>query len=255
MNMCEDLNQVKPGAYPGQAEVKTVSKLGIVVPIANEQKTLAEFVARVKPYLKNNDILIISVDNACKDSSRKLLADIRSQDKRVIEVWSPQNKCVVDAYFAGYRAALENDCDWILEMDAGFSHKPEEIPRFLCAMGLGYDYVGGSRYLSGGSHKSPLSRVLISRGGTLLTKLVLNSKMTDMTSGFECFTNASLRHVVERGVRSRANFFQTEIKHMMHSFKWTEVPINYTNTNYKIGRTSIRESFRILFTLSLEKRK
>ena len=61
--------------------------------------------------------------------------------------------------------------------------------------------------------------------------------------------------VLEHGVTSRANFFQTEIRHMMHQFKWLEVPITYRNRNYRVGRSSLREAFRVLFDLRRAQQK
>jgi dolichol-phosphate mannosyltransferase len=73
--------------------------------------------------------------------------------------------------------------------------------------------------------------------------------MTDMTSGFELFTRPAMQHVLERGVRSRAHFFQTEIRHMMHAFKWIEVPITYANDQPSVAGGSIMESLRGLWRL------
>jgi hypothetical protein len=77
--------------------------------------------------------------------------------------------------------------------------------------------------------------------------------MTDMTSGFECFSRPAMEYVLQRRVRSRANFFQTEIRHMMHRFKWKEIPIVYVNDQTRVGRSAIGESFRILAQMSLGK--
>jgi dolichol-phosphate mannosyltransferase len=116
-------------------------------------------------------------------------------------------------------------------------------------MEQGFDFVGGSRYLPGGKHASPMNRVVVSWGGTMLAKLLLGSKMSDMTSGFECFNRKAMETVLQKGVASRANFFQTEIRHMMHGLRWREVPIRYHNDNYRIGRSSIREALRILWKM------
>jgi dolichol-phosphate mannosyltransferase len=81
---------------------------------------------------------------------------------------------------------------------------------------------------------------------------MLHAKMTDMTSGFECFNRRAMEIVLQRGVASRANFFQTEIRYMMHGLRWAEVPIRYNNDQVRIGRSSIREAFRILWQMRRE---
>ncbi|MGA2540420.1 MAG: glycosyltransferase family 2 protein [Verrucomicrobiota bacterium] len=224
-------------------------KLGVAVPLANEEDTIHGFLDRVLAHLQSHDRIYCVLDNVCKDRTKSIVSERSAQDPRVVLVWSPQNRCVVDAYFAGYRAAFDDGCEWILEMDGGLSHLPEQIPAFLAGMEQGYDYVGGSRYLPGGCHKSPWSRIFVSKGGTVLARRLLHAKMTDMTSGFECFNRRAMQMVLQAGVASKANFFQTEIRWMMHQLRWLEVPIAYRNTNFLIGRSSIREAFRILWNL------
>ncbi len=219
----------------------------MATPLANEEGTIDRLLDGVLEHLQPQDRFYCVLDNVCKDRTRSIVSERAARDPRAVLVWSPQNRCVVDAYFAGYRAAMSDGCEWILEMDGGMNHLPEQMPRFLEAMAQGYDFVGGSRFLPGGSHKSPWNRVLVSRGGSVLARLVLGAKMTDMTSGFECFSRRAMQHVLQNGVASRANFFQTEIRWMMHEFRWLEVPINYENTNFRIGRSSIREAFRLLW--------
>jgi dolichol-phosphate mannosyltransferase len=172
-----------------------------------------------------------------------------------VVVFAPENRSVVDAYFRGYREALAGDFDWILEMDGGLSHLPEQIPRFVEAMAGGrYDFAGGSRFTPGGSFDGPWSRYLISRGGTWLTNRLLGTKMHDMTSGFECFTRDVLAGVVARGVRSRAHFFQTEIRAAMHDLRWVEIPIDYGCPSKSVGKASVTEAFRVLWALRRERR-
>src|SRR5262245_9455656 len=204
-------------------------RLGITVPLANEEATIDGFLGRVLLQLTMEDRVFCVLDNASKDRTRERVEAWAARDSRVVLVWAPENRCVVDAYFRGYRAALAAGCRWILEMDGGMSHQPEEIPRFIEAMTHGYDYVGGCRFMPGGCHTGSLKRYLVSRGGTALTNWLLVTRMKDMTGGFECFSRRALEAVLEHGVRSRAHFFQTEIKFLLRDWHWIEVPITYRN--------------------------
>jgi dolichol-phosphate mannosyltransferase len=224
-------------------------KLGVLTPLANEEDTVGDFLDRLLVHLLPHDRVFCVLDNMGKDRTKEMVETRAKSDPRVVLVWAPENQCVMDAYFAGYRAAFADGCEWILEMDGGLSHLPEQIPQFIAAMSEGYDYVGGSRYLPGGFHHSPWNRVVVSRGGTILARWLLGARMTDMTSGFECFNRKAMALVLEKGVRSRANFFQTEIRYMMHNLRWKETPITYKNENYHIGRSSIREALRILWSM------
>jgi dolichol-phosphate mannosyltransferase len=228
-------------------------RLGLVTPLGNERNGIDTFVSDVLRHLCAEDRWYCVLDNVSKDGTREILESRAQTDKRVVCLWVPQNRCVVDAYFAGYTAAYEAGCRWILEMDAGFSHQPTKIPEFVAAMEEGYDFAGGSRFMPGGAHRSPWTRRYLSYGGTLLARTVLGSQMSDMTSGFECFNRDAMRYVLQHRVRSRANFFQTEIRHMMHRFRWKEIPIVYVNDRARVGRRAIGESFRILAQMRRER--
>lgn len=231
----------------------TGPRLGLVTPLGNERRGVESFLDDVLRHLTANDRWYCVFDRVSRDGTRDVV-EARSQiDSRVVSVWAPQNRCVVDAYFVGYEAAYEAGCQWILEMDAGFSHPPGKIPEFITAMEEGYDYAGGSRFMPGGSHCSPWTRRCLSYGGTVLARAVLGSRMSDMTSGYECFSRTAMQYILKHRVRSRANFFQTEIRHMMHRFRWKEIPIVYVNDQARIGRRAIGEAFRILAQMRLEK--
>lgn len=227
--------------------------LGIVCPMANEEVTARQFVIEVLEQCKKNfkSVTFFAVlDNVSQDRTRTILDDLKNLQPELRVVWAPENRCVVDAYVAGYREALRADCDWILEMDAGFSHQPAEMPQFFYKMLEGYDCVFGSRFCDGGSiQETSLKRYLLSRGGTLLSKLVLGSPLKDMTSGFELFTRHTLHDVLDRGIRSRGPFFQTEIKAYCRRLKIAEVPIHYRGANHKIGAASLQDSLANLWRL------
>jgi dolichol-phosphate mannosyltransferase len=229
-------------------------RLGITVPLANEEATIDDFLRRVLLQLTAEDRVFCVLDNASKDQTRARVEAWSARDRRVAVVWAPENRCVVDAYFRGYREALAAGCRWVLEMDGGLSHLPEEIGPFLRAMEQGYDYAGGCRFMEGAGYSGPLSRLFISRGGTWLANRLLGTRMKDMTGGFECFSRRALQAVLEHGVRSRAHFFQTEIKFLLRDWKWVEVPIHYRNPSKGVGAGSLKEAFRNLWALYREAR-
>ncbi len=224
-------------------------RLGIVTPLANEEATVDHFLDRVLQQLEVQDLVFCVLDNASRDSTRQRVTDRGAQDQRVRLVWAPENRSVVDAYFRGYREALSAGCRWILEMDGGLSHPPELIPRFVHAMESGVDFAAGSRFAPGGSYSGRWSRYLLSKGGTVLTNLLLGTRMHDMTSGFECFSRNAMEYVLRRGVQSRGHFFQTEIRYSLRDWAWQEVPITYSCPSKSVGQSQVTESFRILWKL------
>src|SRR5437762_744343 len=136
-------------------------RLAIITPLANEEATVDEFLARVLAQLGLQDRLFCVLDNLSRDLTRSKIEAKAKADPRLSLVWAPQCRCVVDAYFAGYRAGLESGARWILEMDAGLSHIPEQIPRFIDAMEKGVDYAAGSRFAKGGKFDGRITRYLV----------------------------------------------------------------------------------------------
>lgn len=227
-------------------------RLGVIVPLANEEDTLDDFLTRVLAQLGSDDAVFCVVDHVSRDRTRDMVVQWGFREPRVHLVWAPENRCVVDAYVRGYRAALDAGSQWVLEMDGGLSHEPEQIPQFIRAMEQGHDYAGGCRFMHGGSYQGCWKRYLVSRGGGLATNLLLGTRMRDMTSGFECFSRRALEYVLARGLKSRAHFFQTEIKFALRHWNWVEVPIHYRNPSARLGLGSIREAFRNLWDLFRE---
>ncbi|MBN2180463.1 MAG: glycosyltransferase [Sedimentisphaerales bacterium] len=226
--------------------------LGIVCPMANERQTSVKFVNLVLEQCGEfKQVTFFAVfDNACKDGTIDLLKDLAGQLPQLKVIWAPENKCVVDAYVRGYNEALDAGCDWILEIDAGFSHEPSEIPRLFEKMLQGYDCVFGSRFCKGGEMlDAPLKRRIISRGGTILVNILLGTKLKDMTSGFEMFTRAGLETILKKGIKSRGHFFQTEIKVHCRKFRITEVPIRYRTPSDSVNAIVLKDAFKNLFRL------
>jgi dolichol-phosphate mannosyltransferase len=101
---------------------------------------------------------------------------------------------------------------------------------------------------------SSLPREILSRGGTILANLALNTKLSDMTSGFQLFKREILEKILQKGIYSRGPFFQTEMKAYCIRTNYAEVPITYSMASHAIGAASIKESFQQLWRLFALKR-
>jgi dolichol-phosphate mannosyltransferase len=227
----------------------TEIRLGIVTPMANEGAQAVRFVAEVLRHCAGfREALFFAVlDQATNDNSLELLRDFAQTEPRLRVIWAPENRCVVDAYVRGYREALDAGADWILEVDAGFSHQPEDTAKFFAVLTQGYDCIFGSRFMQGSKvSDASVKRYLVSRGGTILSNLLLGTRQTDMTSGFEMFSRAALQAVLEIGVQSRGHFFQTEIKAYCRNLRMVEVPIHYRSPSPRMGSAAMRDAFEQL---------
>ena len=229
---------------------RSVVDLGIVCPMANEGNEATAFCQDVLQYCSGfQKVTFFAIfDRVTKDESLDRMRELERSEPRLRVVWAPEDRCVVDAYMRGFKEALEAGCDWILEIDAGFSHQPCDIPQFFDAMEQGMDCVFGSRSL-GCFKDSSLKRRFVSWGGTVLANLLLGTRQTDMTSGFELFSRETLTMVMERNIQSRAHFFQTEIKAYCKKLKFAEVPITYRSASARLGLPSLMDAFRQLWRL------
>jgi len=228
--------------------------IGVVCPMANERESAVSFVNAVIGQCQSQGFKSVTffavLDRVSKDGTLDLLRDLEKEQPQLQVVWAPENRSVVDAYFRGYRDAIAAQCDWVLEIDAGFSHQPSDIPQFFDKMAEGYECVFGSRFCAGGEiTDSSTKRRLISRGGTLLANALLGTKLKDMTSGFEMFRAPALQQVMDRGIRSRGHFFQTEIKVHCRKLRITEVPIHYRAASESVNNKVLKDAFSNLWRL------
>ncbi len=189
----------------------------------------------------------VVLDGVSKDNTLDLLRSFATHDPRLKPVWAPENRCVVDAYTRGYQEAIATGADWVLEIDAGFSHRPDDLPLFFETMARGYDCVFATRFSKGGKIEgSSFKRKFISQGGTILANLALGTKLSDMTSGFQLFKREILEKILAKGIYSRGPFFQTEMKAYCHRTNFAEIPITYSMASHAVGAATIRESLEQL---------
>ena len=165
------------------------------MPVANEADTMGQVLDKILGLPYDNLSIYPVVDDYSTDGTADI---IRSYEHtgRVKCIYFKESTGVRSCYLEGYKRALEDGAEQIIEMDGGGSHKPEEIPQFIEKLDEGYDCVWGSRFVAGGGIASqPLYRRFLSSGGTYLANFVLHTKLKDMTSGFEAFKAEVLRNL------------------------------------------------------------
>jgi dolichol-phosphate mannosyltransferase len=222
----------------------------LVVPMANEEHEFAAFIDVLTEVLdrENGGAVYLVVDTVSTDRTLTLCRDLSGKDGRYRTVWAPENRNVVDAYLRGFREAYDQGHNLIIEMDAGLSHDPRAIPIFLKTLHEGNECAFGSRYINGGSMgDSPLFRRFLSSSGTVLSNILLGTKFKDMTSGYEGFHAAVIGKLLNYPLRSRAHFYQTEVRYLLRSHPYAEVPIHYKAPSPRVSRNAVRNSFGVLF--------
>ena len=220
----------------------------IIIPMANEAKEFALFIGKLQntlDFIQSGQVYLI-VDNASKDNTRELCENLSKTDNRFVTIWAPENKSVVDAYIRGYKEA-EPYHDIIIEMDAGMSHDPAAIPMFLRVLNEGNECAFGSRFINGGSiWQSSIKRSFLSKTGTILSNILLGTKMKDMTSGYQGFNVSVVRQLLNYKLLSKGHFYQTEVRYLMRELRYIEVPIHYRAPSPSVSYSSVRNSISVL---------
>ena len=227
----------------------SIPDFAVVVPMANEEDLFDQFVAALSTVLDRlgSGQVYFVVDNVSRDRTRALCEAHSRKDGRFLTVWAPGNRNVVDAYLRGYREAYDRGHPFIIEMDAGLSHDPESLPAFLGLLQKGYDCVLGSRFVAGGSiSNAPWKRLFLSKGGTLLTNLMLGIRIKDLTSGYQGFRRGIVEKFLAYPLRSEGHFYQTELRYLLRKTTYIEIPIHYQAPSPSVSRRSVLNSVKVL---------
>ena len=222
----------------------------VVIPMANESKDFSQFISSLTTELDKLGcgIVYFVVDKVSKDNTLKLCNNLSESDPRFITIWAPENKNVVDAYLRGYKEALKNNHELIIEMDAGLSHDPKALPIFLRMLNEGKECAFGSRFINGGSiYNSTWKRTIISKSGTILSNVLLGTRMHDMTSGYQGFHSDIVEKFLAYNFLSKAHFYQTELRYLLRNTCYVEIPIYYRSPSPSISKKAIFNSFSVLF--------
>jgi dolichol-phosphate mannosyltransferase len=217
--------------------------------MANEEKDFADFIGEVTKVLNSlgSGKIYLVVDNASIDQTLELCQQQSTSDNRFCTIWAPENKNVVDAYVRGYKEAYANGHDFIIEMDAGLSHDPRALPMFLRVLNEGNECAFGSRFINGGSMSdSPFFRRMLSKTGTILSNVLLGTRMYDMTSGFQGFHASVVKELLDYQLLSKAHFYQTEVRYLLRKKRFAEIPIHYKAPSPSVSQRAIRNSIEVL---------
>ena len=208
----------------------------VIVPTYNEAENIPELVPRILEQDPGMEILV--VDDNSTDGTGALVDELRKTEPRLHVLHRPRKLGLGTAYVAGFRFALEHKYDLVFEMDADFSHDPDSIPAFLDAV-KDADLVLGSRYLNGVTVVNwPLSRLILSYGANLYTRLITGMPIKDATGGFKCFRRATLEAINLDRVRSDGYGFQIEMnfKAWRKGLRIKEIPILFVDRRVGISK-------------------
>lgn len=214
----------------------------VIIPTYNEKENIEKIVRAVFGLEKPFHILVI--DDGSPDGTaaivKGLMAGEFAGQLHLVERSGKQG--LGTAYIAGFRWALERDYDYIFEMDADFSHAPDDLPRLYAAChDEGYDVAIGSRYVSGVNVVNwPMGRVLMSYFASKYVRMVLGVSIHDTTAGFKCYHRRVLQTIDLDAIRFKGYAFQIEMKYTAYKlgFRIKEVPVVFVNRREGVSKMS-----------------
>ncbi len=216
-----------------------MAKTVVVIPTYNEIGSISGVTERILKTVPEANVLV--VDDNSPDGTGQLADRMSADDPRIHVLHRTEKNGLGAAYAAGFAWALDRDYDYIVEMDADGSHQPEELPRLIALLEAGCDMGIGTRWIPGGVIKNwPAYRKLISRAGTAYARILLNSKLHDLTSGYRGFRAESLRTIDFSTVNSQGYCFQIELAWLFERSRGRigEFPITFVEREEGVSKMS-----------------
>jgi dolichol-phosphate mannosyltransferase len=223
-----------------------VPRAVVCLPTYNERANVEPLLLALLEQLGPDDRVLV-IDDASPDGTGELAKRIAAEHSRVSVLHRPRKEGLGPAYLAGFRRALADGAELVLEMDCDFSHSPADVPRLIEASGRA-DLVLGSRYVRGGriENWSPLRR-LVSRAGSFYAQVLLLAPIRDLTGGFKCYRRAVLERIDLDAISSLGYAFQIETTYraLRAGFRVVEVPITFVDReegSSKMSRAIVLEA-------------
>jgi dolichol-phosphate mannosyltransferase len=201
---------------------------------------VAALLARLGP-----DDRVLVIDDGSPDGTGELADGLAAEHERVAVLHRATKEGLGPAYLAGFRRALADGAELILEMDCDFSHDPDDVPKLIAAA-TDADVVLGSRYVHGGRVENwGAARRFVSRGGSLYAQLLLWAPVRDLTGGFKCYRREVLERIDLDTVSARGYAFQIETTYraLRAGFRVVEVPITFADR--KAGTSKMSPSIAL----------
>lgn len=218
----------------------------VIIPTYDERENIELIVERVRTSVPDAHVLV--VDDGSPDGTGKIADAMTADDSHVHVLHRTEKNGLGQAYIAGFDWGLNQGFDVFVEMDADGSHAPEQLPRLLTALEHA-DLVLGSRWVPGGSVVNwPRSRMAISRGGSLYSRVALGIAVRDVTGGYRAFRREVLEGIDYAAVASQGYCFQVDLaaRTIRAGYRVVEVPITFVERERgesKMSNAIVREAF------------
>jgi len=219
-----------------------VARAVVCLPTYNERENLEPIVRALAEVLDTSRDRVLVIDDASPDGTGEVADRLAAELAWVSVLHRERKDGLGPAYVAGFRRALAEGAELVLEIDCDFSHDPEDVPRLIAAA-KDADLVLGSRYVRGGGTENwGLGRRFVSRGGSLYARLILGVGVRDLTGGFKCFRRAALEAIDLDALAARGYAFQIETTYrvLRAGLRVQEIPIRFSDR--RVGESKMTRS-------------
>jgi dolichol-phosphate mannosyltransferase len=226
--------------------IRRVPRATVCLPTYDERENLEPMVRALGKVLGPEDRVLV-IDDSSPDGTGEIADRLVAELDWVGVLHRPHKEGLGRAYLDGFRRALDEGAELVLEMDCDFSHDPDDVPRLIAAAEEA-DVVLGSRYVPGGGTANwGLVRRAISRWGSLYAQILLGLPVRDLTGGFKCYRREVLEAIDLDAIDSRGYAFQIETTYraIRAGFSVVEVPIRFTDREVggsKMSRAIVLEA-------------
>jgi dolichol-phosphate mannosyltransferase len=218
-----------------------MDKKVVIIPTYNEKENIEAILRKV--FSLEGDYHVLVIDDGSPDGTAAIVKDLQAAFPERLHMIERAGKLGLGtAYLTGFKWALANGYDYVFEMDADFSHDPDDLPRLYKACAEeGADLAIGSRYCNGVSVVNwPIGRIVMSYYASVYVRMVLGMKVYDTTAGFKCYSRKVLETIDLDNVQMKGYGFQVEMKYTAYKlgFKVREVPIIFINRRLGTSKMS-----------------
>jgi len=217
--------------------------LAVVVPTFNEADNVAQLIEAIFRNISPSDKIIIVDDNS-PDGTGRIADKIAKKKKNLIVIHRQGKSGRGSAVWAGFKAAQKFNPTLYIEMDADFSHKPQDIRRLLSAIKEGPDVVVGSRYLQKSKiYNWPITRRIFSKLANCYAELILKVGISDYTNGFRIYHKPAVNYLLSQKLVSPGYILLSETAYRLKkaSFKFDEIPIVFVNRKRGVSNLNLNE--------------
>ena len=228
----------------------------VITPTYNESKNILVLIKKIKKI--DSDLHILVIDDNSPDNTSELVKQFANDRNDIFIINRKEKLGLGTAYITGFKWAIKNNYNFVIQMDADLSHDPKELAVMLEKI-KNYDLIIGSRYINGVNVINwPMSRLLLSYFANIYSRLITGVPVFDLTGGFKCYKIETLKKMPFKSIKSEGYSFQIETTFYawLNKFLIKEIPITFTDRTVgqsKMSKKIIYEAIWVVIKLRLKR--